>query len=220
MSAEAGAAAEFGGFVPGGPAVSLPMQFFAELAPAIGDEAELRVTLHALFALARGGWSRPLPQADLEAHAALAASLGGADAIGPALERAAERGSLLRCVLPDGSAAWLARNEAGRRAAERLRAAASAAGHAPPPERARPPSPAEVYELEIGPLTPAAADALAAARRRWPDGAIREALREAALRNARSWAYAEAILRGRERRAPGRAGSAPDHGPYAGVVRS
>ena len=213
------AAPEFGGFVPGGPAVSLPMQLFAELAPAIADEAELRATLHALFLLARRGWSKPLPQAELEAHAALAASVGGADALAAALERAAERGSLLRCVLPDGSAAWLAANEAGRRAAARLRAAAAAAGYAQPAERASPPSPAAVYEQEIGPLTPAAADALAAARRRWTDEEIAGALREAALRNARSWAYAEAILRGRERE-EGRANAAPGHGRYADVVRS
>ena len=46
----------FAGFRTGGLAVTLPAQFFVELLPAIEDEAELRVTLYALYAIARTAW--------------------------------------------------------------------------------------------------------------------------------------------------------------------
>src|SRR5690606_41860858 len=55
--------------------------------------------------------------------------------------------------------------------------------------------PAAVYEQEIGLITPAVASALAEAEAKYPADWIVAALRLAAERNARSWRYAEAILR-------------------------
>ena len=219
----------FEGFAAGGRTLAAPAQFFAELAPAIEDEAELRVTLHALYEIGRRGWSRPVRGSVIAASEALARSLearGGAAAVAPALEAAAARGSLLACPLADGDVAWLLNNEAGRRAMERLRAGALAVDG----ERAAPPrtpraaaAPAEAYEQEIGLLTPSISEALAAARARWPDEWVVEALREAARQGKRSWAYAEAILRRREREGAPASGGAPaparDHGPYERVVR-
>ena len=43
----------FEGFVTGGAAVTLPAQLFVELLPELHDEAELRVTLYALYAIGR-----------------------------------------------------------------------------------------------------------------------------------------------------------------------
>jgi DnaD/phage-associated family protein len=53
----------------------------------------------------------------------------------------------------------------------------------------------ELYENEIGALTPLAADALKCAQEDFPDHWIREALRIAAKNNKRSWSYAESILK-------------------------
>lgn len=55
-----------------------------------------------------------------------------------------------------------------------------------------------VYESEIGALTGFIADQLLAASADYPEDWIREALQEAAAHNARSWAYAEAILKSRK----------------------
>lgn len=55
-----------------------------------------------------------------------------------------------------------------------------------------------VYESEIGALTSFIADQLLAATADYPEDWIREALQEAAAHNARSWAYAEAILKSRK----------------------
>ena len=242
--------AAFGGFVAGGAAVTLPAQFFAELLPEIDDEAELRATLYALYAIGRQrGALRAVRGSRLAAESPLRRALaacGGAAALEPALRRAEARGSLLALPLDDGDALWFANTEAGRRNLLRVRAGAlpapGAAPAAAPPDAAAAggSAPARVYEQEIGALTPAVAEALAAAAERWPGEWIADALREAARRNARSWAYAEAILRRWE--AEGRGGTAGeggkpdaetgrgagadparpprlDHGPYERVVR-
>lgn len=66
-----------------------------------------------------------------------------------------------------------------------------------------------VYESEIGALTGFIADQLLAATADYPEDWIREALQEAAAHNARSWAYAEAILKSRKagRSKPRKAGA-------------
>ena len=99
---------------------------------------------------------------------------------------------------------------------------------------AEPSTPARVYEQEIGALTPGVAEALAEAAERYPEEWVGDALRLAARHNARSWAYAEAILRrwesdgrdgGDEEAADGATRGDPaasarrDHGPYERVIR-
>lgn len=222
----------FAGFVTGGAATTLPAQLFVELLPQIDDEAELLVTLYALYAIGRRrGALRAVRASELRREGPLLRALervGGAEALDPALERAAARGSLLACALEDGDTLYFVHSEGGRR--NRLRVESGALGV--PGVRARPtatpPSaegPARVYEQEIGALTPAVAEALAEAGERYPEGWIADALREAARSNARSWRYAEAILRRWE--AEGRNDataerSAAGHGrpdPYARVIR-
>lgn len=193
---------EFPGFRTGGLPITLPAQFFVELLPLMSDEAELRVTLYALYAIARTrGEPRALRASVLAAEAPLVRALaahGGTDAVAPALAAAARRGVLLACPLEDGDTLYFMHNDGGRRQRARLRAGALAA---PGGVRARaaelPQSasrPALVYESEIGMLTPSIAGALAEAETRYPARWIVDALHEAAAHNARSWRYAEAIL--------------------------
>ncbi len=192
----------FAGFVTGAAATTLPAQLFVELLPEIDDEAELRVTLYALYAIGRRrGELRAVRAGELAGETPLLRSLerlGGADALAPALERAVRRGTLLACPLDDGDSLYFVNSEGGRRNLLRVRSGAlEPPGAAPlpslsPQRRGRP---AEVYEQEIGALTPSVAEALAEAGERHPEQWIVDALRLAAKSNARSWRYAEAILR-------------------------
>lgn len=232
--------APFEGFVAGGVAVTLPAQFFVEVLPNIEDEAELRVTLYALYAIARRrGELRAVRGRELAREAPLARTLagcGGLEVLPRALASSVSRGTLLACALDDGDTLYLVHNEAGRRALARIEAGALEVPGAKP---VRPQAstvgagrPAQVYEQEIGALTPAVAEALAAAVDRWPEPWIVEALRLAATRNARSWRYAEAILErwetegrddgtaaGAAARAGRDGGADRNHGPLEQVIR-
>jgi DnaD/phage-associated family protein len=197
----------FEGFIAGGAAVTLPAQLFVEVIPDIDDEAELRVTLYTLYAIARRrGALRAARRSELAREAPLVRALsrcGGIQALDAALAAAVTRGTLLSCGLSDGDTLYLVNNEAGRRALPRVTAGAlpvpGAVAHAPAPSAERPAKPAQVYEQEIGGLSPTVSDAIARASERWPEEWIVEALRLAAVRNARSWRYAEAILERWER---------------------
>jgi DnaD/phage-associated family protein len=225
----------FEGFVAGGAAVTLPAQLFVEVLPDIADEAELRVTLYALYAIARRrGALRAVRRSELAREAPLARTLaahGGIEALDGALVAAVRRGTLLSCALSDGDTLYLVNNEAGRRALPRVTAGAlavpGAVATAPVPSVERTARPAQVYEQEIGALSPSVSDALARASERWPEEWIVEALRLAAVRNARSWRYAEAILERweREGKDDGTTGRVVEgdrnHGPYDRyIVRS
>jgi len=202
--------AQFEGFVAGGGAVTLPAQFFVEVLPQVADEAELRVTLYALYAIARRrGELRAVRGSELAREGPLLRALAGCGGIGAlegALAAAVGRGTLLACALEDGDTLYLVHNETGRRVLARIEAGAllvppsgGGRGHAtksvrPQATSEAPARPVQVYEQEIGALTPAVAEALAGASERWPEAWIVDALRMAATRNARSWRYAEAIL--------------------------
>jgi DnaD/phage-associated family protein len=202
--------APFEGFRTGGLATTLPSQLFVELLPAIEDEAELRVTLYALYAIGRRrGSLRAVRASELAAEE-------------PLRRLHTRRGGLLACPLDDGDALYFVNNDAGRRNRTRVQSGALEPGGT---ARTLPSSespaavgaPARVYEQEIGMLTPAVAAALAEAEQRYPEGWITDALRIAAQQNARSWRYAEAILvrweaEGRDDEAAGR--------PAEGATRS
>ena len=232
----------FEGFLAGGKAIGLPAQLFTELLPLIEDEAELRVTLYTLFAIKRRQRGlRAVRGSELAAERPLLEALrccGGTAALAPALTGAVARGALLSAPLEDGDALYFANDEAGRR--ERMRVLAGAVRlpegplATPPQEAAPAASPGRIYEQEIGALTPGVAEALAAAAEQYHEDWIADALRLAARHNARSWAYAEAILRRWESEGRGgedgeasdatagtdpRAATRRDHGPYERVIR-
>ena len=239
---------EFGGFVAGGPTLRIPAQFFVELLPLIGDATELRVTLYALYEMGRQAWARPVRGSLLETSEALVRSLIAcgdlrSDAtaaetrrvITAALSRSVERGVLVACTLEDGDRAYLANNEAGRRAMQRLRSGALAVDGwrvAQALLAREVPRPVEVYEQEIGLLTPTTSESLAKACERYPEEWVTDALRLAARNNVRSWAYAEAILRRWEHEGKddgikstrdasaqrAAATAARDHGPYEHLI--
>jgi len=53
----------------------------------------------------------------------------------------------------------------------------------------------DLYEKNIGPLTPMISQTLQEAEKLYPEEWIEEAIRTAVLKNARNWRYVEAILR-------------------------
>ena len=234
----------FPGFAAGAPAVALPRELFVALLPRIEDEGELRATLYALAAAMRPGPVRGVRRSQLLTERPLLSQFerlhpGEARAAAAAaLSAAVDRGSLLGCGLADGDLLYLVNSPAGRRQRERVLAGVLAAPPAPPGGRsgaaggvarhadhAPPSGAAALYEAEIGLITPAVSEALARAEAHYPGGWIEDALREAALHNARSWAYAEAVLRRWEAEGRGEegrdAGSGRDPGddPYRRVVR-
>lgn len=221
--------ARFGGFRTGAPAITVSAEVFTDLLPLIDDEAELRVTLYALYAIARRrGALRAVRGNALARESALVRSLqsyGGTEAVEPALAAAVDRGVLLDLELDDGDRLYFVNNGGGRRQRERVRSGALTLPDRRQPVPSETPersTPLWTYEQEIGVLTPAIAAALREAEARYPEGWVVEALRLAASNNARSWRYAEAILRrweaeGRDDEAtPGNARSAD---PYGHVYR-
>ncbi|MSP22678.1 MAG: DnaD domain protein [Dehalococcoidia bacterium] len=205
--ASSGASVPFAGFVAGAAATTLPVQLFTELLPTIADPVELRVTLYALYAVQRRrGRLRAVRESELAAEAPLRAGLelaGGLEALRFGLAAARARGVLLACSLEDGDTLYFINSDVGRRSLAAVQSgaldvpvASAGLGRASDVEPST--SPARVYEAEIGSLTPSIAEALASACERFPEDWIIEALRIAALRGARNWNYAAAVLRGWE----------------------
>jgi len=221
----------FEGFRAGQRATAIPVQFFTELLEQIDDPDELRVTLYALYAIPRPGRLHAVRVSALAAERPLARYFGDAayEAVTLAAWKAVERGTLLALeVATDsdpGDALLFVNNEAGRRLRARI-----ALGVEPAPESVRvvrsafTQSPvAQVYESEIGTLTPSVSARLDEAEQTYPPDWIADALREAARQNKRSWAYAEAILRRwqaegrRDEATSGHPGQRPD--PYEHLYR-
>jgi len=177
--------------------VSIPEPAFIELIPLIDDLAELKLTLHVLWRLGQQrGKVRYLRRADLAADQVLLSGLGDAPAerLNAALERAVERGTLLRAKTTTGEAVeelYFANTPKGRAAVEAI-----GRGEWPDElESAGRPNIFTLYEQNIGALTPLIADELREAEKEeYPAGWIEEAFREAVSLNKRSWKYIRAIL--------------------------
>jgi DnaD/phage-associated family protein len=197
--------------------------FFSELLPQIDDAAELRVTLYVIYALGRRrGFPRFVTAAELRAEAPLLAALGdgneeGAiEALQRGLDLAVARGSLLRLELERngrGETLYFLNAPADARNLAAVRDGRIELGR-PLPARAEAPASSrgnlfQLYEDNIGPLTPLVAEELKEAEQLYPIEWIEEAMRESVLLNKRSWRYISAILQrwateGRKRETAGR----------------
>jgi DnaD/phage-associated family protein len=187
----------------------IPAGFFSDLLPAIDDLGELRLTLYAFWALARRpAASRYLRLTDLIEDHLLLESFGGPDRdnegrLKAALERCVERGTLLQ-VRPSGEAEaeplYLLNTPRGRAAAEGLVRGEWKPGDSAPVELMLDrPNVFNLYEQNIGPLTPMIADHLRQAQADFPAEWIEEAIGIAVENNVRKWSYVQAILDGWQR---------------------
>jgi DNA replication protein len=186
---------KFKGFTDQETFTQVPQTFFRRLLNEISDADELKVTLYFFWRLEHmEGRFRSLCRSEIVDDAAFVQGVGEA-ALDSGLEKAVQRGSLLKVENEEGGFYFL-NSPRGRAAAEAMskgewRAAARPAS-TPPPER---PNVFKLYEENIGPLTPLLADALRDAEQTYPADWIAEALGEAVKQNKRSWKYIEAILR-------------------------
>jgi DnaD/phage-associated family protein len=183
----------------------LPDAFFSELAPLIDDLGELQVTLACFRIVTRKtGSPRAIRRADLAADDSLRAAMDE-PGIRAGLERAVARGTLLHvwADLGDGpEELYFINTERGREAVTSLQRGERPEGLAP----AEPPAPTgerpnifQLYEQNIGLLTPILADELRDAEKTYPAAWIQDAFRQAVRQNARSWAYVRKVLERRER---------------------
>jgi len=196
--------AEFKGFPEGKTHLTpVPAAFFSELLPRIDHLGELKLTLHFFWRLEHmEGTFRYLRRGDLAKDDELMDSMGEgkAKALDEALERAVQRGTLLkaRLVQEDLDQDCYFLNSPKGRAA--LRAIES--GQWRPQEGTQAPGGAgaeaanifQIYEENIGPLTPLIAEALGEAEDTYSAQWVEDAIRIAAERGKPYWRYIEAIL--------------------------
>jgi DnaD/phage-associated family protein len=217
---QASVPAKFKGFPSSARATAVPNVLFTELLPLIDDADELRVTLYAVYALGRHkGYPRFITENELAADVALMASLDGDESpersrlrLTRGLEAAVERGALLRLGV-DSQLLYFLNAPVSERAIEGIRNGSLQLGRVLPapqePPKARRENVFQLYEANIGPITPLVAEALQEAEQLYPYEWLEEALREAAELNKRSWRYASRILErwateGRKREEAGR----------------
>jgi DNA replication protein len=216
-----GGQAPFVGFPSSARATPVPNVFFSELLPQIEDDAELRVTLYLIFALGRRkGYPRFVTERELKAEAPLLAGLGEDDeALGrleQGIKATVERGSVLQLQLEQAGRLeklYFLNTPSDRRALEQLRDGRIPLGRVLPGTQVAPVLKREnvfqLYEENIGALTPLVAEELLEAEQLYPFEWLQDALKEAALLNKRSWRYASRILQrwateGRAREEAGR----------------
>lgn len=185
----------------------LPEPFFKELLPQIDHLGELKVCLYALWRLDRmEGNTRYVRRDDFAGDERFMQGLAAAPeeaalALDDSLQRAVQRGTLLKAVLSagDGPERWLyfLNSPKGRATVEAIQK-----GDWQPTGRLEMPVDLvldgpnifRLYEDHIGPLTPMIADALRDAESAYPPAWIEEAVRIAVENNKRSWRYIAAIL--------------------------
>lgn len=196
--------------------VGLPPELFSEVLPAITLASELKVTLHIFYRLNRQrGAPRRLSWEELLADQTLSRSLRAISKLRPVAELLAEgleaavlRGSLLHLAVPSGGrvANWYLVNTAANRAwcEEMALSSAPVVPNAIMGERL---SLVQLYEQNIGLVTPMLLEELREAEERFPWVWIEDAMREAVRANARSWRYIRKVL---ERWASNGRGNASD----------
>ncbi len=179
----------------------IPAPFFSELLPAIDHLGELKVTLYAFWFLDRlEAPVRYLSYTDFSGDQLFIKGLRP-DLLDDSLERAVQRGSLLK-VQVEGrgieDSLFFLNTPRGRAAVQSIQN-----GEWRPRLEEHPPVSLEVerpnifrlYEENIGPLTPMIADMLREAEQTYHSDWIEEAIRIAVQNNVRRWKYVEAILR-------------------------
>ena len=186
--------------------IKVPWAFFSELLPAIDDLDELKLTLYFFWALYQQEETyRYVLLREVLSDAHFLRSIDpdpqrATERIKTALERAVERGTLLRATVAgvEGEETlYLMNTPRGRAALQAIQTGTFQPGNRETPvaligERT---NLFALYEQNIGPLTPLIGDILRQAERDYPSAWIKEAIQIAVEQNKRSWKYIEAILR-------------------------
>jgi len=177
----------------------IPEPFFSELLPEINHLGEMKVTLYAIWFLDRlEAPVRYLAYADFAGEERLVNGLGP-DGLADSLERAVQRGTLLKVqAVGAEDSLYFLNTPRGRAAVQAIRNGEwrpALEPHPPVSLDVERPNIFRLYEENIGPLTPMIADMLREAEQTYRSEWIEEAVRIAVQNNVRRWKYVEAILR-------------------------
>ena len=179
--------------------IEVPEAFFTDLLPVLNDPSQLQLLLYLFWHQEQQqGRVRYFRSEELTADPALVRMVGDLSALSKALDGLTEIGAILKADL-----AWI--NETyyfinspqGRAAVQAIEAGEWQADDKDrPPVQLTPERPNiyQLYEENIGPITPMMADILKADEADYPPEWIEEAIRQAVARNARNWKYIQAIL--------------------------
>jgi DNA replication protein len=199
----------FAGFTDGPVRMTpIPGPFFTDLLPSIDHLGELKITLYAIWMLARQeGRFRCLTRGVLRRDSRLLDALAPAGrdrerSLDDALERAVARGTLIAVHEDqDAEVRYFLNSPLGREGAAALEGGRWTPGKEAAAESywTERPNVFTLYEQNIGPLTPMVADLLRDAEREYSESRIEEAIREAVEHNARSWKYIAAVLERRQK---------------------
>jgi DNA replication protein len=203
----------FKGFPPRAEVTPLPNVFFSEVLPSMEDAVEVKVVLQIFFLLSRRkGYPRFVSFSELIHDPVIVKGLyaNSADiavALRKALAAAVQAGILVHIPidmqkLPDDI--YFINNQAER---ETVRKILDGSLKIPQIEIRKVEEPVQVppsdiynlYEQNIGMLTPILAEELQEAEHRYPPEWIQDAFREAVMANVRSWKYIHSILKRWER---------------------
>lgn len=185
---------------------SVPDLFFARLLPQIDSLVELKVTLHFLWVHYRQA-RQAVSRNELLTDETLMQSLALIDedpeeALTQGLARSVERGTLLYAQVEDETGRhhlYFLNSERGRQAQAKIKTgemgvvATSGAEVASPAKR---PNIFDLYEANIGLISPILADQLKDAEATYPPEWIEDAIKIAVENNVRKWSYIRAVLEG------------------------
>lgn len=186
---------------------SLPTLFFRELLPSIDNLPEMKITLYAFWLMTRTEEDfLYFCEEDIAADSRFMIGMGDSeeerkDAVREGLLRAVKRGTLLHVEESGREQARLLyffNSPRGRAAVKAIRDGSWKPGAQSSPKTGlsfERPNIFELYEDNIGPLTPLIADALKDAETTFSTAWIEEAFQIAVENNVRRWKYIEAILR-------------------------
>ena len=181
----------------------VPNLFLNSIMPKITDVNELKATLFVFAEVyKKKGYPKYVTHAEL-ASGSLLQDLKTEDKIFSALEKASERGTIIRVDMKKGvsnATVYLLNDEQGRRAHGRitngeLELAGMKTVNIKQVKAEAPPDIFTLYEQNIGMLTPMIADELLDAEKAYPAEWLREAIKEAVKQNKRKWSYVTAILK-------------------------
>jgi DNA replication protein len=198
-------APRFAGFPDGRlEATVVPSLFFTEVLGQIDDLAELKLVLYLFWRFGKKKeYPRFVTRRELENETVIQAGIAGFgdDALAVTLDRLVNRGVLLRRSMElnrEPEECYFLNTASGRKAVSDLESGRLDLGHVVLPESTsrRPDRPNifDLYEQNIGLLTPLIVDELREAERLYPGEWIEEAFRQAVSYNRRSWKYVQRIL--------------------------
>jgi len=179
--------------------VRVPETFFTQLLPLIGSLSQLRLLLYLFWYFEQQeGEIRHILFHDLAADPLLLAMTGGEKGLRQALQSLINIDAILEAHPENGDPVhYFINSPQGREAVKAIRNSQwqrNIQSKIPIQMSGEKPNIFELYEKNIGVITPMMADILKEDEQAYPSEWIEEAIRIAVTRNARNWKYVQAIL--------------------------